>query len=93
VNAAATLRALLAEVTGRPLAEVEALPEETPLLDGGLALTSLRGADLLSRVHEALGVDVAGEDLALDSLRTVGTLTEFVAARADPPTLKPTRPS
>lgn len=75
------VRALLAEVSGLPFADVAALPDDTPLLDGGLALTSLRGATLLVRVRDELGVDVAAEDLALDALESIGSLTAFVAAR------------
>ncbi len=73
------IRAILAELTGDagPLTA----STDTPLLREGLGLDSLRGALLLTRVRTGFGVDVAGEDLNLDSLATIGTLAAFVSAR------------
>lgn len=73
------VRRLLAEVVGDPAAAD--LPDDTPLLSGGLGLDSVTVVRLLAAVHRTFGVDVADEDLDLDSLATVGTLTAFVAAR------------
>ena len=73
------LRAVLAELTGddRPLH----VASQTPLLRDGIGLDSLGGTMLLSMVQHRFGVDVAGQDLNLDSLATIGTLAAFVAAR------------
>ena len=79
-GAAAQVRRLLAEVTGDPAAAD--LPDGTPLLAGGLALDSVTVVRLLAAVHHTLGVDVADEDLNLDSLVTIGTLAAFVSRRA-----------
>ena len=76
------VRRLLAEVVGDPAAAD--LPDGTPLLSGGLGLDSVTVVRLLAAVHRRLGVDVADEDLDLDSLATVGTLTAFVSARRGP---------
>jgi acyl carrier protein len=74
------LRQILVELTGDdgPLRA----PLDTPLLRDGIGLDSLRGALLLSRVHGQFGVDVAGEDLNLDAMATIGTLAAFIAERA-----------
>jgi acyl carrier protein len=74
------LRRLLADLTGdsRPLEAAAA----TPLLRDGLGLDSLGGAMLLTQVHRTFGVDVADEDLNLDSLASIGTLAAFIADRA-----------
>lgn len=77
---AAELRAILAEVTGRP--ELADIPPQTPLFGGGVGLDSLAGTLLLRRVQRRYGVDVAAEDLNLDALDTLGTLAAFIAARA-----------
>jgi S-adenosylmethionine decarboxylase len=53
------------------------------LLSGPLGLRSVDGARLLEQVTERFGVDVAAEDLALESLESIGTLVDFVADRAD----------
>jgi acyl carrier protein len=73
------LRAILAEVTGRP--DLLSVPAETRLFGAGVGLDSLTGTLLLRQVQRRFGVDVAGEDLNLDSLETLGTLAAFIAAR------------
>ena len=78
----AELRAMLAVLT-RDDGPLTATPD-TPLLREGLALDSLRGALLLTRVRDRFGVDVADEDLNLDSLATIGTLAAFVSDRIIP---------
>lgn len=76
------LRQILAGITGddRPL---HAAPG-TPLLRDGIGLDSLGGTVLLTQVKQAFGVDVADEDLNLDSLASIGTLADYIAARAGP---------
>ncbi len=76
---AAELRSILAEVTGR--ADLLDLPVQTPLFGTGVGLDSLAGTLLLRQVQRRYGVDVAAEDLNLDSLQTLGTLAAFIAAR------------
>ncbi len=73
------IRQLLAELTGNsnPLSA----PLETPLLRDGIGLDSLGGTLLLTEIQGRYGVDVAGEDLNLDSLASIGTLAAYVAAR------------
>jgi len=81
---AAELRVLLAEVTGRD--ELRGIPAATPLFGGGVGLDSLAGTLLLRQVERRYGVDVAADDLNLDSLETLGTLAAFIAGRiTDPP--------
>ena len=81
---AAELRVLLAEVTGRD--ELRGIPAATPLFGGGVGLDSLAGTLLLRQVERRYGVDVAADDLNLDSLETLSTLAAFIAGRiTDPP--------
>ncbi len=79
---AAELRLILTEVTGR--VELAGLPAHTPLFGGGVGLDSLAGTLLLRQVQRRYGVDVAAEDLNLDSLQTLGTLAAFIADRLGP---------
>ncbi len=74
------LRQLLVTATGRP--ELAAITVDTPLFGDGVGLDSLTGTLLLRQVRQRFGVDVAAEDLNLDSLATLGTLAAFVGARA-----------
>jgi len=76
------LRAFLASATRRD--ELLHLPPTAPLFGGAVGLDSLTGTLLLREIHRRFGVDVAGEDLNLDSLATLGTLAAFVAQRARP---------
>jgi acyl carrier protein len=69
---------ILAAVVGDPA--VAELPPETPLLSGGLGLDSVTVVRLLAEIRATTGVDVADLDLDLDTLATIGTLTDFVAA-------------
>ena len=78
-DVAAELRLILAEVTGRP--DLAGVPAETPLFGGGVGLDSLAGTLLLRRVQRRYGVDVAAEDLNLDSLENLATLAAFIAER------------
>jgi acyl carrier protein len=80
---AGEIRQLLAEITGDP-APLTA-PPDTPLLRDGLGLDSLAGTILLTEVHRRYGVDVADEDLNLDSLASIGSLASFVSARSAAP--------
>jgi FkbH-like protein len=76
---AAELRQVLARVTGR--AELAGLPAGAALFGAGVALDSLTGTLLLREVQRRFGVDVAGTDLNLDALATLGTLAEFIAGQ------------
>ncbi len=75
----AGLREILAETTGRP--ELADVGEQVPLFGAGVGLDSLTGTLLLREVHRRFGVDVAGEDLNLDALATLGTLAAFIEER------------
>jgi acyl carrier protein len=77
------IRQLLAELTGdaRPLDA----PPGTALLRDGIGLDSLGGTVLLTEIERRYGVDIAGEDLNLDCLASIGTLTDYVAARVATP--------
>jgi acyl carrier protein len=75
----AELRQLLAEATGNDAAA--SLPVDTPLFGAGVGLDSLGGTLLLRAVRRRYGVDVAAEDLNLDSLANLGTLAAFIGER------------
>lgn len=75
------IRSLLVEVTGRD--ELRDIPFDVPLLHEPVALDSISGVRLLRAVHDRYGVDVAAEDLNLDSLASVDALAAFIAERTD----------
>jgi len=73
----AELRRMLARITGRD--ELAGLPADAPLFAEAASLDSLTGTLLLREVQRRFGVDVAGTDLNLDALATLGTLASFIA--------------
>jgi len=73
------LRQILARITGRD--ELAGLPAGAPLFGDVVALDSLTGTLLLREVQRRFGVDVAGADLNLDALATLGTLAVFIAGQ------------
>ncbi|MFH8367780.1 acyl carrier protein [Streptomyces sp. NPDC018031] len=75
------IRGLLADALRVDRGVIDALPDQTELFGPRIALSSLAGAALLGAVHRRFGVDVADEDLNLDSLQSIATLRDFVAAR------------
>jgi acyl carrier protein len=81
-DVAGELRQILAGLTGdsRPLDA----PADTPLLRDGIGLDSLGGTMLLTEIRRRYGVDVADEDLNLDSLASIGTLAAYLTARLSP---------
>jgi acyl carrier protein len=76
------LRAFLAAATGRD--ELLHIPPTAALFGTAVGLDSLTGTLLLREIERRFGVDVAAEDLNLDSLATLGTLATFVAQRVSP---------
>ncbi len=74
------LRLIVSRVTGNP--DLLAMPLDTPLLGAGAGLDSLAATLLLRTVQRQFGVDVAGEDLNLSALATLGALADFVGQRA-----------
>jgi len=77
------LREILAEATGRE--DLLGVGEQAPLFGPGVGLDSLTGTLLLREVRRRFGVDVAGEDLNLDALATLGTLAAFIRDRSAAP--------
>ena len=55
------------------------LPASTPLFGPELNLDSFSGMTLLSGIQRDYGFDLAAEDLALESLATIGTLAAYLA--------------
>jgi acyl carrier protein len=64
-------------------AHVASLPASTPLFDDGLALDSLSGLELLTAIQGEFSVDIAAEDLNLDSLQSIATLAAYLSGQSD----------
>ena len=73
------IRGLLAGALGMDAAAAVALPGGTRLFEE-LGLDSLTGTSLLVAVRSRYGVDIAAEDLNLESLETIDSLCGYVRA-------------
>ncbi|MBK3630560.1 acyl carrier protein [Streptomyces asoensis] len=74
------IRSMIAEAARLDDTVVAELPADTDLFGPEIGLTSLAGVTLLGGIDRRYGVDVAALDLSLDSLQSIATLTDFVAA-------------
>ena len=79
---AARVRGWLAQVLDRPPAALAALPDATALFGPDLNLDSFSGMALLALIQRDTGLDVAADDLGLESLETLGTLAAYLQAHA-----------
>ncbi|MEO8288654.1 MAG: acyl carrier protein [Chloroflexota bacterium] len=75
---AGQVRQLLATVLELDPAQAQMLADDMPLFGGGLSLDSLTGLELLAGIETVFGVDIAADDLNLDSLETIGTLIGYL---------------
>jgi acyl carrier protein len=75
------VRGLLAGALGMDSAAVAALPGGTRLFDE-LGLDSLTGTSLLAAVRSRYAVDIAADDLNLESLETIDSLCGFIRTHA-----------
>ena len=66
-----------------PPTQAANLPDSTPLFGSGLSLNSITGLELLTGIKSEFGVDIAAEDLNLDSLQTIGTLVDYLSAHSN----------
>ncbi len=78
----ARVRGWLAQVLERPPAALAGLPDGTALFGPELNLDSFSGMALLALIQRDTGVDVAVDDLGLESLETVGTLAAYLQAHS-----------
>jgi acyl carrier protein len=77
------VRLLLARVLELDPSYVQSIPADTSLFGSGLSLDSLTGLELLTGVEAEFSVDIASEDLNLDSLQTISTLVDYLSAHSD----------
>jgi acyl carrier protein len=69
------LRSIIAAITG---GEPDSFIADAPLFRGGLELDSVSGAELLTSVEQEFGISIADEDLDLESLYSLQTLSNFI---------------
>jgi acyl carrier protein len=74
----AQVRRWLAAALDRPPEAFVALPDDAPLFGGDLNLDSFSGMVLLGLIQQETGLDLAADDLGLESLDTPATLAAYL---------------
>jgi acyl carrier protein len=74
------VRERLAAVLERPPADLAALPDSTRLFGSELNLDSFSGMTLLAAIERDYRLDLAADDLGLESLESIGSLAAYLAA-------------
>lgn len=73
----ATLRGVLVDVLGLPVARVAAFDEETPLFGAMPEFDSMAVAGLLTELEDRLGILIEDHEVDADMLESYGALLRF----------------
>jgi len=60
------------------------IPDNEPLVGGGLSLDSIDALELVVRLEKEFGIKIASSEEAKKALASVADLTAYVRERADP---------
>ena len=78
-DVARQLKTILVKDLGLSLKEEE-INDDTPLLEGGLALDSVVIAELIARIEDEFGIRFEDQNLRLELFDNLMTLAEFVSS-------------
>ncbi len=62
----------------------EEIPDNEPLVGGGLSLDSIDALELVVRLEKEFGIKIATSEEAKSALASVAALGSYIRARADP---------
>jgi acyl carrier protein len=60
------------------------IPDNEPLVGGGLSLDSIDALELVVRLEKEFGIKIASSEEARVALGSVATLTSYIRERGDP---------
>jgi acyl carrier protein len=60
------------------------IPDNEPLVGGGLSLDSIDALELAVRLEKEFGIKISSSEEARSALSSVGALASFIRERADP---------
>lgn len=60
------------------------IPDEEPLIGGGLSLDSIDALELVVRIEKEFGIKITSSEESRTALASVKTLAAFIRERADP---------
>ncbi len=62
----------------------EELPDEEPLIGGGLSLDSIDALELVVRLEKEFGIKISSSEESRAALASIKALAAFIRERADP---------
>ena len=65
------------------------IPDDEPLVGGGLSLDSIDALELVVRLEKEFGIKIASSEEARKALASVGSLAAYVRERGDPKRVRP----
>ena len=60
------------------------IPDEEPLIGGGLSLDSIDALELVVRLEKEFGIKISSSEESRTALASIKTLAAFIRERADP---------
>ena len=60
------------------------IPDDEPLIGGGLSLDSIDALELVVRLEKEFGIKIASSEESRTALASIKTLAAFIRERADP---------
>lgn len=60
------------------------IPDDEPLIGGGLSLDSIDALELVVRIEKEFGIKITSSEESRTALASVKTLAAFIRERADP---------
>jgi acyl carrier protein len=60
------------------------IPDDEPLVGGGLSLDSIDALELVVRLEKEYGIKISSSEEARSALSSVASLASFIRQRADP---------
>ena len=80
----ARLKQLIVETLHLEDVEPDSIPDNEPLVGGGLSLDSIDALELVVRLEKEFGLKISSSEEARVALASVASLTRFVRERGDP---------
>lgn len=81
---AAHLKILIVETLRLEDVKPADIPDDEPLIGGGLSLDSIDALELVVRLEKEFGIKIGSSEESRTALASVRTLAAFIRERADP---------
>lgn len=80
----AQLKVLVVETLRLEDVTPDDIPDDEPLIGGGLSLDSIDALELVVRLEKEFGIKIASSEESRTALASIGSLAAFIRAHASP---------